>query len=527
MIQKKLPIGVQNFEKLIQEGYVYIDKTAYIYRAVHGANQYFLSRPRRFGKSLLLSTLKAYWEGKKEYFTGLDIEKLESDDPNAWQAYPVFYFDFNTDNLRAENSLERVLDEHLKAWEKIYGLEDPTSTLAARFQHLLKRAYSQTGKRCVILVDEYDKPLIENMDNSDHENHNKEVFKGFFSTLKSYDEYIQFVFITGVTKFSKVSIFSDLNQLKDISLSKQYAGICGITEKEIEETFADEIKSLAKEQKLSVDSCLQSLKSEYDGYHFHQSGEGIYNPYSLLNAFTDLEFKSYWYETGTPTFLVKKLKDIGFDIRKFSDLSLEITEDVLSDYNGENTDPVPLLYQTGYLTIKGYDSSSRTYTVGFPNNEVKYGFLNSFLPQYTPDSFSGSGKSILEIRRYIQNGDLQLLQDALIALYASIPYTSSNNVPYEHYFQTVLYLVFTLLGQYVHCELHSSRGRADCIVETDKYVYIFEFKMDKSSSEALEQIYNKGYAAPYKADSRTVYAVGVNFDSETRTLNDFEIDKIS
>ena len=404
MMRKKFPIGVQSFEKLIQEGYVYIDKTSYIYSAIHGANQYFLSRPRLFGKSLLLSTMKAYWEGKRELFKGLDIENLESSNPEAWQTYPVFYFDFNTDNLKADNSLDIILDEHLKGWEKIYGLEDPSSTLAARFQHILKRAYNQTGKRCVILVDEYDKPLIEAMDDSSRENHNKEVFKGFFSTLKSFDEYIQFVFITGVTKFSKVSIFSDLNQLKDISLSKQYAGICGITDEDIEKSFSGEISALAKEQGLSVDSCLKSLKTEYDGYHFHQSGEGIYNPYSLLNAFSDLEFKSYWYETGTPTFLVKRLKNIGFDIRKFSDLSLEITEDILSDYNGEDTNPVPLLYQTGYLTIKEYDSSSRTYTVGFPNNEVKYGFLNSFLPQYSPDSFSGSGKSILEIRRYIQNG---------------------------------------------------------------------------------------------------------------------------
>lgn len=370
MMRKKFPIGVQSFEKLIQEGYVYIDKTSYIYSAIHGANQYFLSRPRRFGKSLLLSTMKAYWEGKRELFKGLDIENLELSNPEAWQTYPVFYFDFNTDNLKADNSLDIILDEHLKGWEKIYGLEDPSSTLAARFQHILKRAYNQTGKRCVILVDEYDKQLIEAMDDSSRENHNKEVFKGFFSTLKSFDEYIQFVFITGVTKFSKVSIFSDLNQLKDISLSKQYAGICGITDEDIEKSFSGEISALAKEQGLSVDSCLKSLKTEYDGYHFHQSGEGIYNPYSLLNAFSDLEFKSYWYETGTPTF-------------------------------------------------------------------------------------------------------------------------------------------------------------ADCIVETDKYVYIFEFKMDKSAAEALEQIYDKEYAIPYKADSRTVYAIGANFDSVSRTLNDFVVNRIS
>ena len=302
-MERKLPVGIQSFEKLRDSQNLYVDKTEYIYQLVHTDVPYFLSRPRRFGKSLLLSTMRAYWEGKKELFEGLKIAELESNNENAWKPHPVFYFDFNKANFADEGALEAILEVHLAEWEKEYGRTPKENPLGARFGQLLREAAEKEGKRCVVLVDEYDKPLLETMDNNALIEHNKAVFKGFFSALKSEDAYIQFIFITGVTKFSKVSIFSDLNQLRDISMSMDYAEICGITESELNNVFNPEIENLAKEQNISKEACLERLKREYDGYRFHQKGEGVYNPYSILNSFADREFDSYWYETGTPTSL--------------------------------------------------------------------------------------------------------------------------------------------------------------------------------------------------------------------------------
>lgn len=376
---RKLPIGIQSFEKLRGEGFVYVDKTEYIYKLVQGGAPYFLSRPRRFGKSLLLSTMKAYFEGKRELFTGLKIEELTKDDPHAWEPCPVFYFDFNKANFRRETALEEVLDDHLSSWEEHYGEEGRKLPLEARFQHLIKRAKEQTERNVVVLVDEYDKPLLEVM-NDDIEEHNKDVFKGFFSTLKSYDEYLKFVFLTGVTKFSKVSIFSDLNQLQDISMDKDYAGVCGITEEEMKENFRAEIEDMAEEQRMTVDECLKKLKRMYDGYHFYQNTAGVYNPFSLINALKKREYGTYWFSTGTPTFLIDKLKAIDFDARKFTSGELYADGNSLSDYRVNDPNPLPLFYQTGYLTITDYDMRRRRYTLGYPNDEVKYGFMESLAP---------------------------------------------------------------------------------------------------------------------------------------------------
>ena len=518
---RKLPIGVQGFPSLRGDGFVYVDKTEYIYKLTQGSRQYFLFRPRRFGKSLLLSTMRAYFEGKKELFKGLAIERLVEGDADAWRPYPVFYFDFNKDSYQKNGILEDVLEDHIKEWEKVYGSEDPEALLSERFRSIIRRAVDRTGRRVVILVDEYDKPLLEVMKDPELEEHNKAVFKGFFSTLKSYDDYIRFVFITGVTKFSKVSIFSDLNQLYDISMVSDYAGICGITGQELPDNFEPEIERLAAQQELSKDECLARLKEKYDGYRFHQSSEGVYNPFSLLNCFANMEFGDYWFETGTPTFLVKRLREIGFDVASLSDRTLTATGQELSDYRGDNLDPVPLLYQTGYLTIADYDPEFGEYILGFPNEEVRYGFLRSLMPEYAPVTATRSGKDISSIRRYLMRGDTERMRGTFTALFASIPYTTKD-VPFEHDFQTVIYLVFTLLGQYVHTEVHSAEGRADCIVETDAYVYIFEFKRDGTADEALSQIEEKGYAAPYAADSRRLIRVGVSFDSEKRILKEWK-----
>ena len=322
---------------------------------------------------------------------------MEESNKDAWQSYPIFYFDFNRDAYLEKGSLEKVLDTHLKEWEEIYECDASDNTLAARFQQLLKTASEKTGKLCVVLVDEYDKPLLDTIENEKLMEYNRAVFKGFFSTLKSYDQYIQFVFITGVTKFNKVSIFSDLNQLNDITFSNDYAGVCGITEDELKNIFLPEIEKMADDKNISVTICLDRLKKTYDGYCFSSKMIGVYNPYSLLIAFYNKHFGSYWFETGTPTFLVKKIKKINFDVKKFGDGAVSINECTISDYRADNDNPVPLLYQTGYLTIVDYNEKKDMYKIGFPNDEVRYGFLENLIKEYAKDAEVGSGKDIFSI----------------------------------------------------------------------------------------------------------------------------------
>ena len=514
---RKLPLGIQGFQKLREENFLYVDKTEYIFQLVHDNVPFFLSRPRRFGKSLLLNTLKAYWEGKKDLFSGLAIEKLEEGNADAWKAHPIFYFDFNGVNYQEKGSLERALEFQLQRWEEKFESVNDHNTPGERFQKLLITAREKTGLRCVILVDEYDKPLLDVVEKPELQEHNKEVFKGFFSTLKSYDEYIQFIFITGVSKFHKVSIFSDLNQLTDISLSKQYAGLCGITDTELKQYFEKEIADLAGEQELLQEECLTELKKTYDGYRFHPDGVRVYNPYSLLNAFFDREFGSYWFATGTPTFLIKKLRENSFDIRKFTDYTIYASESVLKDYTGDMLEPIPLLYQTGYLTIADYEKQRKRYTLCFPNEEVKYGFLESLMPSYVPKAVAGTGLDIFTLDDYIENGKVDQVRDVLTALFANIAYTQEAD-PFEHYFQAVIYIVFTLLGKYTVCEMHTYSGRIDCRVQTNDYIYLFEFKRDDSADAALAQIDSKDYALPFIADSRKLYKIGVSFDSSTRKL---------
>ena len=520
----RLPIGVQDFENLRRNGYRYIDKTAELFNVVHDAKANFLSRPRRFGKSLLLSTLRAYWEGKKELFEGLAIEALEAEIGGTWEAHPVFYFDFNGENFLQEGGLENILDRHLMEWESVYGkTAQSDASLAGRFRYLLHRAVEQTGKNAVVLVDEYDKPLLETMADKPLEEHNRAVFKGFFSTLKSEDHYLEFAFLTGVTKFSKVSIFSDLNHLNDISLLEEYGTICGITEEEIRLHLLDKVQQMAEKRRLTEEECFSELKKMYDGYHFHQDSVGVYNPYSLLRALNGREFGSYWFESGTPTFLVNKIRDTDFDVRAFSNGKLYSNPRSLSDYRIDNPDILPLLYQTGYLTIIGYDSVFQSLQLGYPNNEVKYAFIECLAASFFTDE--NTARNPLDIREFgmdLFHGDTDSIRDRLTALYARLPYTTDER-PLEQNFQNVAYIVFTLLGQYVHTEYHSAKGRADIIVETPDYVYIFEFKRDASAREALAQIEERGYAKLYAADSRTLYCIGASFDSAERTLAEWEV----
>ena len=520
--ERLLPIGIQSFEKLRRENCVYIDKTALVYSLVHTSMPFFLSRPRRFGKSLLLSTLRAYWEGKKQLFEGLAIEKLEQDNPSAWQSYPVFYFDFNSDHFNEETALERMLDEYLTGWEQQYDIKEKASSLNARFKNILQKASEKSGKGCVVLVDEYDKPLLDVMNSQSMTEHNKTIFKGFFSALKSYDEYLRFVFFTGVTKFSKVSIFSDLNHLKDISLSEKYADLCGITEQELRNNLLPEVNRMSCKLGITEEECLNMLRRTYDGYHFHPNSMGVFNPFSLLNALDDMDFGSYWFSTATPTFLIRQLKEHDFDVRKFTNGTLYATEAVLSDYRTDQLNLIPLLYQTGYLTIVDYNQKNRIFTLGFPNEEVKYGFLWELIPSYTPAGDTGNRSDIFTLNRYIEDGDTDGIRDVFTALFAGIPYTT-DEAPFEHYFQTVIYLTFTLLGKFCECEMHTWQGRIDCIVFAEKYIYLFEFKRDKTADEALRQIDDMQYALKYAADSRRIFKIGVNFDSGKRILTEWKV----
>ena len=526
--KKKLPLGVQDFSILRDDDYLYVDKTDLIYDLVHNNRAVFLSRPRRFGKSLLLSTIKYYFLGKKELFKGLAIEKLEEASKEPWAEYPVLYFDFNGQNYGLFDGLDIILENHLKNWEKLYGITDIIDSPSIRFENIIKAAFEKTGKRVVVLVDEYDKPLLETMIiHSDIEEKNRATFKGVFGVLKKMDAYLQFYMFTGVTKFSKVSIFSDLNQLTDISLSEKYSTICGISQDELQTSFSPYIDSIANRFQLTHEQCYDELKQMYDGYHFCGEGEGLYNPYSLLHAFDENKFGAYWFESGTPTFLIAKLKTSKVDVRLFLN-EIKISEVQLKDYRPENPDPTPLFYQSGYLTIKSYNLRQNSYKLGFPNNEVKYGFLESLAPSYLNVEDKPSPVKIDILDDAVEAGDTEGIKNWFRALFAILPYPTGNaeiiDTTTEQNFQNVIFMAFTLLGKYARTEVHSAKGRADCILETDDYVYIFEFKRDIPASQALEQIMSQGYATPYAADKRKLFKIGVNFSSDERNITEWVVE---
>ena len=519
---RRLPIGLQSFEVMRNEGFVYVDKTEYVLRLAAENRVFFLSRPRRFGKSLFLSTLKAYFLGKKELFKGLYIEDAEQkqaelEDREAWTKYPVLHLDFTAKNYSDVNALHDLLNAHLREWEEEFKIEKMEEAPDGRFRNLIKQIYEKIGKQVVILVDEYDKPLLETMIINEPLNEEyRRILKGFYGVIKACDEYIRFAFLTGVTKFSKVSIFSDLNNLRDISLEKNYSGICGITETELKQVFKPEIDALAEERKLNYEETLAQLKKKYDGYLFHPKGENIYNPFSLLNAFTKKEIGSYWFATGTPTFLVRTLqhqKEIC--IRDILE-NAEMDENSLQDYRPDMNNPIPILFQSGYLTIKDYDERLGLYKLGFPNDEVKYGFLDNLVPAYTSIAKDASGLFIGNFIRAIEKGDTESFMKRMYTACAGLPYSlaSKENVKMrERDYQIAFYIIFSLMGQFVQTEVVSSKGRADCVVHTDDTVYIFEFKLMNSGTpkEAIQQIKEKGYAEPYKTSGKKIVLIGAVF----------------
>lgn len=511
-ILRKLPIGIQTFEDIRRNNYLYVDKTAYVWRMANLGKPYFLSRPRRFGKSLLLSTFEAYFSGRKDLFEGLAIEQMETE----WKSYPILHLDLNAEKYDSPQRLYDMLDNYLNQWEDRFGKDEREVTLSTRFMGVIRRAYEKTGCGVVVLVDEYDKPLLQSLTNRPLLEEFRQTLKAFYGVLKSADRYLRFVLLTGVTKFSQVSVFSDLNQLQDISMAPDYATICGITHDELVSTFTPEIASFGEANGLTADEAVEAMTRNYDGYHFHPRGAGMFNPFSVLNAFQNREFGSYWFQTGTPTFLVEMLKETEYDLRTLLD-GIEAPASMFTEYRVDVANPVPLIYQSGYLTIKEYDSRFANYILGFPNDEVRYGFMNFLIPFYTGLENEDQGFYVGKFVSELECGDYNAFLTRLQAFFADFPYELNDQT--ERHYQVVFYLVFKLMGQFTDAEVRSARGRADAVVKTPKYIYVFEFKLNGSAEEALLQIDDKGYLIPYQADGRELVKVGVEFSADTRNIS--------
>ena len=521
----KYPIGIQSFDRIIEDGYVYVDKTDMIYSLVSEGSIYFLSRPRRFGKSLLVSTIKNYFLGRKELFKGLAIDKLEKE----WNVYPVFHVDFNGSDFTQEGVLEKRLNGYVSDWEKKYGIysQNDDLDLGGRFIKVLEAAHNQAGQRAVVLIDEYDKPILDVLDlNQQLENRHRNVLKAFYSVFKGADEHLQFVLLTGVTKFSQVSVFSGFNQPEDISMDIRYETLCGITQKELETYFAEPIAEMAKDYRCDTDEMKLRLKKQYDGYHFSDLMTDIYNPFSLLNAFSKRRIMDFWFRSGTPTYLIRLLSHFNENMNELTGKYYGMEEFV--DYKADVEKPLPMIYQSGYLTIKDYNMRRNRFLLDFPNDEVKNGFLTMVATSYLKPKERLEGW-IDDVIDAMEDGKADTLGTLFTSFLSSIPYTmrrKEDEKERERYFQYTFYLIMRLISVYtVYTEKVQSQGRVDCIVETPQYVYIFEFKLDGTAEEALQQIEEKGYAREYESDKRQVFKIGASFSSETGTIGDWKINE--
>ena len=517
----KYPIGIQSFERIIEDGYVYIDKTDLIYSLTHGGSIYFLSRPRRFGKSLLVSTLKNYYLGNKELFKGLKIDRLEKD----WNVHPVFHVDFNGANFTQAGVLETMLDDYIDKWEKQYDIHtDPGLGVGLRFRDILCAVHEQTGRRAVVLIDEYDKPILDVLDvDTLLEDRHRNVLKAFYSVFKVADSHLQFVLLTGVTKFSQVSVFSGFNQPKDISMDARYETLCGITQEELDGYFVDPISAMSERNRCSFEEMKSLLKQKYDGYHFSDNMTDVYNPFSLLNALDSLRLQDYWFSSGTPTYLIRLLAHFKENMNELTGRYYSPEEFI--DYKADVEQPLPMIYQSGYLTIKDYNMRRNTFLLDFPNNEVKNGFLTAIATSYLQPKKRVEGW-IFDVLDTLEGGDTDRLCSLFTSFLSSIPYTmrrKDDERERERYFQYTFYLILRLISVYtVYVEKQQSHGRVDCVLETPQYVYIFEFKLDGTAEEALRQIEEKGYAGEYASDTRTLYKIGASFSSETGTIGDWK-----
>ena len=512
---KRLPVGIQTFEKIIDGDYLYIDKTRYIWNMIHLSKYIFLSRPRRFGKSLLVSTLQAYYEGRKDLFKGLFIETVEKD----WTEYPVLRFDMSLGKHMEKDQLERYLLYILGENEKRFGVISDSQDPNVRLKNLISSVYDKTGKKVVILIDEYDAPLLDVVHEKETLPMLRNVMRNFYSPLKASDPYLQFVFLTGITKFSQLSIFSELNNLKNISMRPDFAGVCGITEEEMLTQMTDYIDDFAEAHQITRKETIEGLKKQYDGYHFTWPSPDIFNPFSLLNAFQDHDYTNYWFSSGTPTYLIEML-------RKFNVVPSKIGGGkVLAstfDAPTENMKSIiPLLYQSGYITIKDYNSASRLYTLDIPNGEIRVGLMESLLPNYVHEYTDDGGTTIGEMYLALLNDDLNEMFRLLQAYLLTVPYCDNANS--EGHYQQMLYVIFSLFGRYVDVEVHTPTGRVDIVMKTAKELYLFELKLNMSAEAAIKQIDLKDYASKFALSNLPIVKVGINFDPERRTLSDWNI----
>ncbi len=514
--RKRYPIGIQTFSNIREGDYLYIDKTEYVYRMASSDAKYiFLSRPRRFGKSLLTSTLESYFSGRKDLFKGLAIEKLEKE----WTKYPVLHFDMSTAKYAEKADLESELNLKLVQYEEVYGKKEDERNFNQRLQGLIKRAYEQTGQKVVVLIDEYDAPLLDVV----HEEKNlpilRSVMRNFYSPLKACDGYLRFVFITGITKFSQLSIFSELNNIKNISMDEAYAAVCGITEEEMRTQMDNDLSLFAEKLKLSKDEVLSKLKNNYDGYHFVWPSPDIYNPFSLLNAFADGKLNSYWFGSGTPTYLIEMLRKYHVSPQHIG--SREAMASSFDAPTERMTDITPLLYQSGYVTIKDYDEAVELYTLDIPNKEVRIGLMKSLLPnylhQYTTDGLTTVARLYRCVLRDDMDGALCLLQTFL----STVPYC--DHTDYEGHYQQMLYVIFSILGMYTDVEVRTPRGRVDIVLRGPRTLYIMELKLDKDADVAMNQIDLKQYPERFRLYHLPIVKVGISFDSEGHTLKEWNI----
>ncbi len=509
------PIGEQSFRRLRKVGYVYVDKTARMYELTSTSKCCFLSRPRRFGKSLLLSTMEAYFLGKRELFKGLAIEKFEKE----WKQYPVLYLDLNSGEYNSVENLESNLNTIFAKWEGMYGSSETENTFEMRFKGIVERAYEKTGEEVVILVDEYDKPILTAIDNEELQEQFRSKLKSIYSVLKTQSDYIRFAFLTGVSKFSRLSVFSDLNNLEDITLDERYADICGISEKELHTYFNESIKELADKKNITYEEACEKLKKKYDGYHFAANSEGMYNPFSLLNALKARNLGDYWFVSGTPSFLVKMLKYSDYNFKELQNGT--ITANMLGQVETLKDSPVPMLYQCGYLTIKSYDERFDEYHLGFPNGEVETAFMDYLLPQYIGIGNKNTKSIIGNFVRNVEAGNAEGFMASLKNLLAIGKYAVAGEL--EIYFQNTMFLIFTLMGFYVDVEYMTSDGRIDVVVKTKDYIYVMELKVDVPAEKALEQIDSKEYMLAFADDGRKLYKIGVSFSSETRRISEYRV----
>ena len=515
-VQRLYPIGIQTFSKIREGNYLYIDKTAYVYRMTHSASSYmFLSRPRRFGKSLLTSTLHSYFSGRKDLFHGLAMEKLEKE----WTEYPVLHFDMSTAKHADSEQLLQELNLKLYGYEQIYGRLDEEVNPNQRLMGLIKRAYEQTGKKVVVLIDEYDAPLLDVVHERENLDVLRNIMRNFYSPLKACDPYLRYVFLTGITKFSQLSIFSELNNIENISMDEPYAAICGISEDEIRSQMEEDVDRLAKNLEVTPEEALMKLKENYDGYHFTYPSPDIYNPFSLLTAMEKGKIGSYWFGSGTPTYLIKMLDKFGV---KPSEIGRKQLKSSAFDAPTETmTDAVPLLYQSGYITIKDYNKMLDLYTLDIPNKEVRLGLMESLLPHYVDNKTPEATTMVAYLFYDIQNGDMDAALHRLQEFLSTIPYC--DNTKFEGHYQQVFYIIFSLLGYYVDVEVRTPRGRVDIVLRTRTTLYLMELKLNKSAGEAMEQIDLKNYPERFALCGLPIVKVAVSFDSERCTIGDWKI----